>query len=198
MIRVWQQLDGRMRLLAVVMILLGAVTVYQYAGMPLADLPTGDNIQAQERQLRELRKELGEEHAADLARAAIVDELRVALEPFWETGSKVPAVEVQKEFDRMARRAHIVIQTIGAPRTNKISDHVISVDINVRTTASMSDISRLLAEMARGKKPMYWRNCTLRPDNVRTPKKVVLSGRIQALVVSSEVHRIIGEPEGGS
>ena len=195
--RLWNKLTPRHRLLAVVVVL-GMLVALKYANLPLERLPLPENIRTQERQLLKRRRQLAELQAEREKRKQAFAALQQAAEPFWQIQGKTPAVEVPSEFAKLARQAQVKIEQVGAPRSGKVLDlnHVREVEFSVRLTASMREVSRLMAQMERDKNVFYWSRCNIRPDNKRDPKAVVLTGQIRVLVLTPEASKFLGEGGG--
>lgn len=199
--RLWQRLTGRQRLLAAVAAVLAIMLAGKYFGgsLPMDDLPLPKNIAYQERELRRSRGELGELLEQRQALDARLAELRQKAASFWQIEGRAPQVEVPAEFSRLARQAQVNPQQVGAPRVNKVMDlaHVREVEFSIRLSASMREVSRLVAQMDGAPHAFYWSRCNIRPDNIRSPKGVVLNGRIVALVLSADACRFLAENGSG-
>ena len=200
MSHLWKKLPPRMRMWALIVGVLVVALALKYANLPTDNLPLSGNIRKLEKGLVRRRKQLRKLKAKKQDREKILTELRTQARPLWMVGGgKTAAVEVQTEFQRLARQAQVKIATVGAPRANKVLDltHVREIEFAVRITASMQEISRLLAEVECSPHKFYWSSCTMRPDNKRTPQRVVLSGKIKALVLSKEATTFLaGDSEG--
>ncbi|MFW6367474.1 MAG: hypothetical protein ACOC0L_02295, partial [bacterium] len=70
------------------------------------------------------------------------------------------------------------------------------VELTVRIRASMREISKLLVEVDAASPPFFWTQCTIRPNNLRNPTGVVLSGRVAAFMLMPEATKLLDEGEG--
>ena len=119
-------------------------------------------------------------------------------EPLWRVGHRPPQAVIQEEFRALARRAHVLIRTLGSPRVSDYSDNIQQIQLTVRIRGDMEDVGNLLAEVDRASPPFFWQQCSIRPDNPRDPKGVILSGQIAALMLKSESTRLLEAVEEGS
>jgi hypothetical protein len=141
--------------------------------------------------------------ASDAARKA---ELKAKTAGFWIEGTKVPTNEIQKAVDRLGRRAGIQLARVGAPREVDLSDHIKAVDISVNSTTNIEAFARFIQEIDNSEPALFFDNCSIRPDNVKNPKKVMVKGKIRALVLTKETDDFLTnvgptapiEPEKGS
>ncbi len=199
MLRAWNKLTVRSRILAGMAVILAGVFAWECADLPIDRLPLRRNIQKLEQELEERRTELAELKAGRKARLDAITRMRRKAQPFWLTETQNPLVQVPTEFTKLARLAQVTVQRPGDPRKTKVLDmtHVSQIEFSVRATASMREISRLLAEVEQSQHKFYWGVCQIRPDNRRTPQQAVMTGRIRALVLSPEASKFIsGDSEG--
>jgi len=195
--RFWHKLNGRQRAMLAVVLVLAVLLGLQYVSVPLEELPLPSSIAALEGKLEKRREALAKLEAHRSEGQDALAKLGEKAGPFWQIQGKDPKVEVPNEFARLARKAQVTIQQVGAPRTEKVLDltHVRAVEFSVRLTASMREISRLMAQIERSERVFYWSRCNIRPDNKRAPKTAVLNGRIRALVLSAEASKFLSGEE---
>jgi hypothetical protein len=166
--------------------------------LPGLHVPTRHSIEDEVSSLEERRKDLAvmrkKVEEVDEARAA----LRAKASPFWQIESKNAEQAVVAEFTKIARRAQVSTHRVDKPRRNKVLDlnDVFEVEFSVQVTASMREVSRLLAEIEASEQRFYWTQCSIRPDNIRAPKNVRLIGRLRALVLSSEASEFLSGKGG--
>ena len=191
--RLWDKMTVRQRWLAAIAAVFVVAVIVRRADVPWHRLPSPETIRAEEKRLRSLRKRLAQIETEAAGREREFDLLTAQARPYWQIQGRTPSVEVPAEFARLAQRAQVTPQQVGAPRTNKVLDlnDVREVEFSIRLTASMGEVSRLLTEMERSPSQFYWRKCNIRPDNRKAPQRVILNGRIRALVLSAEASRFL-------
>ena len=192
----WQRLPKRQRGLLLVAGVLIALSLLSLVDVNLRDLPLPTSIREQERLVKSLRRDLAALEKEEQVRQRRIDKVRAQARPLWQKSGKNPSVEVQTELEKVAR-GRVTLQTIGASRLNKLSDNVSSVELPVRIAGSMRDIGRFLAELEKNEPSFFWSACTIKPDNPREPRGVLLDGRVQVLVLSADASKFLAAGSKG-
>ena len=78
------------------------------------------------------------------------------------------------------------MSSVGATRTEKISDGVSLISVSVRSKAPLKKMVEFIAEVEKIQPRTYWKSLVLRPDNPRQPVNIVLSGNIQFISITDE------------
>jgi len=194
--RLLQKLGSQRRriflLLAVLAVVAVAVLLFETSP---GEWPLPGNVQRQEQSVRQLRRELADLRKEEAGRQRWLETLRHETRSMWHNkGGKMPSVEVQGELEKVAQRAQVSIQNLGAPQTGKLSDNISGIDIALHIVGSMREVGRFLAELDKNEPGFSWLSCSIRPDNPRTPRGVILDGRVRALVLSPEAQKsLFGE-----
>jgi cell division protein FtsL len=192
----WQRLPKRQRVLLLIAAVLVVLSLLSLVDVNLHDLPLPNNVRDQERQVKTLRRDLAALEKEELLRQRRIDKVRAQAKPLWQKSGKNPSVEVQTELEKVAR-GRVTLQTIGASRLNKLSDNVSSVELPVRIAGSMREIGRFLAELEKNEPAFFWSACTIKPDNPREPRGVMLDGRVQVLVLSADASKFLAAGSKG-
>ena len=119
----WQRLPKRQRVLLLIAAILAVLSLLSLVDIKLQELPLPGNIRNQEKQVRELRRDLATLEKEEQLRQRRIDKVRAQARPLWQKSGKNPSVEVQTELEKVAR-GRVTLQTIGASRINKLSDNV--------------------------------------------------------------------------
>ncbi len=192
--RLWNKWTFKQRLLVVLFILFPVLMILRYADIvPRDQLPLPQTIRQQEAMLRAKRKSLKKLQVEEAQRQQEFVRLQEQAKPLWQVQGKTPAVEVVAEFNKLVRQAQVKPKTVGKPRSNKYLDfsEIREVDFPVQLTASMKEVSRMLAQLDGARQVFSWSSCSIRPDNIRSPKTVRLTARIRALVLSGEASKFL-------
>ena len=121
--------------------------------------PLPGNIRQEENNFKQLRRELVSLQKEEQTRQNRLFTLRGQAKPLWSKPAKVPTVEVKSELEKVARRAHVTLQNVGAPRTTKVTDNITGVELTLRLTGSMRDISLFLTELDKNEPAFFWASC---------------------------------------
>ena len=186
--RLLQKLGGpRRRIVLLLAVLVVAALAVLFFDTSPSEWPLPGNVLRQEESVRQLRRELADLRKEEGARQRWLITLRHETRSIWHSkAGKMPSVEVQSELEKVAQRAQVSIQNLGAPQTGKLSDNISGIDIPLHIVGSMRDIGRFVAELEKTEPGFSWLSCSIRPDHPRTPHGVILDGRVRALVLSAE------------
>lgn len=199
---VWNRLSlpKRLALLGVLAACLVAAVLWNYGTAIEKILPLPGTLQAEGKRIKKLERRLKEIGRASAKRENRLVGLRKVAAPFRRVSAKASAADIRTEFDKIARRAQVTLQSVRLLREKpeKFSEYVLSVELAVQVRTSMREISRLLAELEKARGAFYWKTCSIRPDNPRAPKQVYLSGRLQALVLNPQADQVLYGTAGES
>lgn len=164
-------------------------------------IPTRAGIEAEQDELDRRRGQLQELQAQLATQEGDVASLRRVAAPLWKISDRSAARQkgiIQREVNRLIDRANIrgVDYQVMNPKRREIPemDHVYEVEVTVNITASMKEITRVLAEIDQSERLLNWSQCSITPYNLRDPNKVRLTGTLRALVLSPDVVEFL-EPE---
>lgn len=181
----WRRLGRRQQIMILAAAALVTLAILNLSGSWTAGLPLPGNLKREAGRCAALRhkaKELAVEHAQYQAELAALQ--RQTRGVWRKNNGRINLAEVQGELEKVARRAKVQFQNVGAPRSSKLGDHLSVIEIPVRLAGSMHDLSRLLTELDQNEPRFGWSSCTLRPDNLNEPKQVLLDGTVQVLYLS--------------
>lgn len=96
------------------------------------------------------------------------------------------ATEPQKKIEKSARTAGLNLTNIGQIQSSKISDAAFTTSISISANAPMKEFSKFIVELYKIKPVFYWKNLSLRPDNIRTPVNVAMNGNLQFISITDD------------
>jgi len=202
--RLWQHLNGKQRLMAVAVLVFAGLLLVQYSGVLPSELPLPDSIRALQAKRAELQERVRMLRLRQEREERVLAGIKALAAPFWEVERSSPEAVVTAEFQRLARENQVRIATIRQARTREYLGlkHVREVEFDVQVNGTMKEISRLLTPLGTARPAFFWSQCTIRPDNPKTPKTVRLNGKLRALVLSAEATRFLAgegsvDGEGG-
>lgn len=182
------KLNGRQKFLLLVMVLVGIFFSRQYLRVALEKLPTDAALEREKQLLESRKKDLAVVQKRLETQGETIDRLRDQAAIFWRVPRKQCKQDVMAAFSKIARNAQVQRHRVDKPKENKVLnlENVYEVEFSVQVDATMREVTRLLAEIERSKERFFWSECTIRPDNTRAPKKVRLTGKVRALVLSDD------------
>lgn len=190
---IWQRWSGKQRLMAVTTVVLAALLTVQYSGVSAAGLPLPATIRDLEQERAELQERVRTLRMKRDRESRVLTELNALAAPFWEVERTRPEALVTAEFQRLARANQVQIALVSNAQTREYLglEHVREVELGFQINGTMKEISRLLGPLETARPAFYWSQCTIRPDNPRTPKTIRLKAKVRALVLSAEATRLL-------
>lgn len=150
--------------------------------------PTKAKIENELTQISTLNNERAKRQLMIADQALRKAELKAQTAGFWLETTKVPVNDIQKAVDRLGRRSGMQLARVGAPREVDVSDHIKAVDISVNSTTDIEAFARFVQEIDNAEPALFFDNCSIRPDNVKNPKKIMVKGKIRALVLTKDTN----------
>jgi hypothetical protein len=148
--------------------------------------PTNAKIDKELTEIQTLNNNKAKAQIAIAEQALRKAELKAQTAGFWIETSKVPVNDIQKSVDNLGRRAGMQLARVGAPREVDVSDHIKAVDISVNSTTNIEAFARFVQEIDNSEPALFFDNCSIRPDNIKNPKSIMVKGKIRALVLTKE------------
>ena len=171
----------------IVLLIIVFVCIYQFKEYFTGIWPDKESIDAAKKQLlasqQSLQEALNEKHRLLQRRESFVKNSG----NFWiidRDGD--PSLNIQKKINNAAASSSIQLSSMGATRTEKVTEGIILVSISIRSTASLKKLATFLNELDKIKPRAYWKSLVLRPDNPRKPVNIVLSGNIQFVLIEDQ------------
>lgn len=132
---------------------------------------------------KDLQQKLNEEYELKERRRSFVENSH----NFWLTARDgEAALNIQKKINHTAEETGIVLSSVGAARSEKVTEGITLVSISIRSKAPLKKISEFFNELTKLKPRAYWKSVVIRPDNPRNPVEVVLSGNIQFILITHQ------------
>ena len=97
-----------------------------------------------------------------------------------------PFLKAQSLISNTAKSSGVTLSSLGAARSDKISDGAQFVSFSIKGQAPFKQIVKFILELEKSRPKAYWKSMILRPDNPRAPKAIVLIGTIQFIRISDE------------
>ncbi len=184
-----QNIPRRQIILLAIMVVIGLLLARQYLGF--LKLPTRARLEHAVKQLESSRGDLKAATVDDQKRIQELEELRTMSQDFWLSSSQRAPTdqEITREFNKLLRRAQLPANQKVDTQRNKLPGVTNIQEVQIRLdlkNVTMREVGRLLAEVKKYGNRLTWTQCQISPDNPRTPQNVNLSGRLRALVLTTE------------
>ena len=106
---------------------------------------------------------------------------------FWiESRDGDPALNIQSKINSAAKLANVSLSSVGAARSEKVSDGISLVSVSIRGDSELENIIKFLSEIEKIDPRAFWKTLVLRPYNQRSPEKITCSGSIQFIIITDD------------
>ena len=95
-------------------------------------------------------------------------------------------INIQKRIHGAAARHGVSLSSVGAVRTDKITDGIFMMITSIRGEGSLKGIIDFIGELQSVQPRFYWQQILLRPVNVKEESKIMITGGIQVIAIEDE------------
>lgn len=178
---------GKFIVVFFIIFLIGVGCIYQLRGYFTALWPTNKNVDDAKTGLvalqRDLQIALNRREELTVHRDSFVKSSKL----FWiESRDGDPELKIQSKINSAAKLANISLSSVGAARSEKVSDGISLVSVSIRGDAKLENIIKFLSEIEKIDPRAFWKSLVLRPYNQRSPEKITCSGSIQFIIITDE------------
>ena len=178
---------GKFIIVFFIIFLIGVGCIYQLRGYFTVVWPTNKDVATAKKGLvalqRELQVALNRREELTAHRESFVKSRKL----FWiESRDGDPALNIQSKINSAAKLANISLSSVGAARSEKVSDGISLVSVSVRGESELENVIKFLAEIEKIEPRAFWKSLVLRPYNQRSPEKITCSGSIQFIIITDE------------
>ena len=171
----------------IILLIIGFVCIYQFKEYFTVIWPDKKTYNETKKQLLQaqqvLQEALNEQHRLMERRQSFVNNSS----NFWLVDRDGDfSLNIQKKINNAAAVSEIQLSSMGATRSEKVTDGIQLINISVRSTANLKSLADFLNEVDKIRPRAYWQSLVLRPDNPRKPDNIVLSGNIQFLLIEDQ------------
>ena len=190
-----KNLSKRQKLYAVAIVVLVAFYGFMYMPSAGVTLPTNSRIERERQKIRQLRQELTNFEKSQEKRAENKERIKSLTRGFWPSDGKIPTNQIQLKIERLGRRSGVTLKTVGAPKSVDISENINAVDITVSSTTSIKDFGKFMREIENHRPRLIWNNCVIRPNRLKSPTAINVSGKVRAYVLTKAATAYLEEAQ---
>ncbi len=95
-------------------------------------------------------------------------------------------INIQKTAETAAKESGIELKTLGTIRTASRGNGINNGEFDISCSGSMEQIVKFINMINNAEPKMYWERCLLRPDNIKNPKKIYLTGYLKFIIIENE------------
>ena len=95
-------------------------------------------------------------------------------------------INIQKIIETAAKESGIELKTLGTIRTASRGNGINNGEFDISCSGEMKQIIEFINMINNTNPKMYWERCLLRPDNIKNPKKIYLTGYLKFIIIKNE------------
>jgi len=122
------------------------------------------------------------------------DRLESLSSHFWKPGKNNPGLkQIQRTIQKLAEDSGLSLTTVGSPQTKDINDHIVAVDLAIRSDhTSIKTIARFASKIDHHRPILEWQQFKVQVNSPKNPTHIFLSkGRIRAYLLTENTMAIL-------
>ena len=179
-----RQLSKRQKVYVVLVLLLVVGNGIRFMSFGGIALPTKKRINTERLKIKQQLRELSNLEGIKEKRGENRGRVQRLTQDFWQSTGKTMTNQVQLKIERLGRKTGVNLKNVGAPKLIEISDNINAVDVTVSSTTSIKEFSKFLREIENHHPKLIWNNCVIRPNRMKAPTAINVSGKIRAYVLA--------------
>jgi len=186
--QLWSQLRANPKRSGMIALLAGLLLATLYWNLDFCSgiWPGNATIKKELSRLKESQERLRKTIVQSRAQERRLQKFVAANNCYWlKSRDGNPEIDLRARIEKAARSAGLDLKAVGNLRTNKITDGVQGYEISISADADIKVLADFLAAVYQGTPRLYWDNLNLRPDNLQSPKLVMLNGTLKTIVVET-------------
>ena len=185
----------RQKILALIVLILIVGNGIRFLRFDNIVLPTQSRIDREQQTIKQTRTVLSNLNKEKDKRRENKERLRSLTKDFWSTTEKAATNQVQLKIERLGRKTGITLKNVGAPKLIELSDNVNAVDVTVSSTTSIKEFSKFLREIQNHNPKLIWNNCVIRPNRMKSPTAINISGKIRAFILAKSASEYLQQEQ---
>jgi len=93
---------------------------------------------------------------------------------------------IQKKIDSFSLKANVELKSMGTLRITSLGNDISNCEFDISCSGEMESIINFIYDISNASPKLYWGRCLLRPDNIRNPKKIHLTGSLKFISIENE------------
>jgi hypothetical protein len=95
-------------------------------------------------------------------------------------------INIQKKIESAGKQSNIELKTLGTLRLSPTGNGVSNGEFDVTCSGDLKSIVQFINEVSEMRPKVYWERCLLRPDNIKNPKKIYLTGYLKFIILENK------------
>ena len=188
-----RQLSRRHKVSVFIVLLLIVANGFRFLRFDNFVVPTKKGVDREQQKIKQLKRTLENLETAKKKREENKKRVQSLTQDFWPSTGKTTTNQVQLKIERLGRKTGVNLKNVGAPKLVEISDNINAVDVTVSSTTSIKEFSKFLREIENHHPKLIWNNCVIRPNRMKSPTAINVSGKIRAYILAQAASDYLGE-----
>ena len=95
-------------------------------------------------------------------------------------------IKIQKNIETAAKQSDVDLKTLGTLRFSSTGNGVSKGEFDISCSGTLESIAQFINKISNTHPRIYWERCLLRPDNIKNPKKIYLTGYLKFIIIENE------------
>ena len=95
-------------------------------------------------------------------------------------------ISMQKKIETAAKQSNIDLKTLGTLRITSIGNGISNGEFDISCSGKLESIIQFTHKISNAHPKIYWKRCLFRPDNIKNPKKIYLTGNLKFIIIENE------------
>ena len=108
-------------------------------------------------------------------------------EEFWISKRDGQAnINIQKKIEIAAEKSGVDMKTLGTIRFSSVGNGISNCEFDISCSGKLEFVAQFINKISNTQPKLYWERCLLRPDNIKNPKKIYLTGYLKFIILENE------------
>ena len=95
-------------------------------------------------------------------------------------------ISMQKKIETASKQSNIDLKTLGTLRITSTGDGISNGEFDISCSGKLESIIQFIHKISNAHPKIYWERCLFRPDNIKNPKKIYLTGNLKFIIIENE------------
>ena len=95
-------------------------------------------------------------------------------------------INIQKIIETAAKQSDAELKTLGTLRLSSVGNGISNGEFDISSSGKLESIIQFINKVSNSQPKIYWERCLLRPDNIKNPKIIYLTGFLKFIIIENE------------
>lgn len=141
--------------------------------------------------IAQLQTDLRQAQQEAEARAQVMGETKVLGQGFFSGDPDAAKNEITRQIEQLGKQSGIRFNRLDRPTVRELSPNVQAVDVRLYAVTDIGSVGKFLGAVDQHRPLLVWDTCLLRPDRLKDPRNVILSGAVRGYVLGPEAQKLL-------